>query len=273
MLQWLRDLVWFKTDLDMVWFASFWAFLILLSGLEVFFPAFEQAPERHNRWPANVGLGLMNMTLAPLAPVSEVWAAEWAHTQGVGLLNQFSGSWWINVVATLAIRSLAGYALHVWMHKIPIMWRVHRVHHLDTHIDVSTSLRSHPGELVATLLITVPVAIAFGLITWVLIAYEIIDGLWSVFTHANLRLPETLDSSVRWLFVTPNMHSLHHSSNRLETDSNYGSVFTIWDRLFGTYRQRPLAAFNEGFQIGLKEIRDQRAADLWWQLRSPTHRI
>ena len=263
--------------MDMIWFAAFWGLLILLSGLELSMPAFEQPPDRLDRWPTNFSLGLMNMTLAPLAPVSAVWGAEWAHNQGVGILNQFSGNqfsgaWWAAVVATLAIRSLAGYAFHVLMHKIPLLWRVHRVHHFDTHLDVSTSLRSHPVEVVAMLIIMLPVAIAFGLTPWVLIAYEIVDGLSGVLSHANLRLPQTLDRSVRWLFVTPNMHSLHHSSDRLETDSNYGTTFTIWDRLFGTYRQAPLAGY-EAFQIGLKEIRDERAWNLWWQIKSPALRI
>jgi sterol desaturase/sphingolipid hydroxylase (fatty acid hydroxylase superfamily) len=277
-MQWFQGLVvWFKTDGDMIWFASFWGLLILLSGLEVLIPAFEQPPERLDRWPTNFSLGLVNMTVAPLAPVSAVWAAEWAHSHGSGVLNQFSGNefssaWWLAVVATLAIRSLAGYAFHVLMHKIPVLWRVHRVHHFDTHLDVSTTLRSHPVEFVAMLVIMLPVTIAFGLTTWVLAAYEIIDGLSGVLSHANLRLPPTLDWSVRWLFVTPNMHSLHHSSDRLETDSNYGTTFTIWDRLFGTYRQAPLAGY-EAFEIGLKEIRDERAWNLWWQIKSPALRI
>jgi sterol desaturase/sphingolipid hydroxylase (fatty acid hydroxylase superfamily) len=271
-LQWLQDLgAWFKTG-EGIWFVSFWGLLILLSGLEVLIPAFEQPAARHDRWPTNFALGLVNMTLAPLAPVSEVWGAEWAHSQGVGVLNQFSGAFWIAVVATLAMRSLAGYTIHVLMHKMPLLWRMHRVHHFDTHLDASTSLRSHPAEFVAMLIILVPVAIAFGLTTWALIAYEIMDGLLGVFSHANLRLPQTVDRSVRWLFVTPNMHSLHHSSFRLETDSNYGSVFTLWDRLFGTYRQGPIAGY-EAFQIGLKEIRDERAWNLWWQIKSPALRI
>jgi sterol desaturase/sphingolipid hydroxylase (fatty acid hydroxylase superfamily) len=270
-LQWIQDIS-FKTDLDMIWFGSFWGLLVLLSGLEVFFPAFEHAPKRHDRWPTNFGLGLVNMTLAPLAPISAVWAAEWAHNHGLGVLNQFSGAWWIGIVVTLAVRSLAGYTLHVLMHKLPPLWRVHRVHHSDIHIDVSTSLRSHPGELVASLIIIVPVVILFGLTPWVLIAYEIADGLMAIFSHANLRMPQTLDRSVRWLFVTPNMHILHHSCDQLETDSNYGTVFTLWDRLFGTYRHQPLAS-DDAFQTGLQEIRDERAWNLWWQIKSPTLRI
>ena len=105
--------------------------------------------------------------------------------------------------------------------------------------------------LFRSLAIMVPVAISFGLATWVLIAYEIIEGLSGVVSHANVRLPETLDRLVRGMFVTPNMHSLHHSSDLLETDSNYGTVFTLWDRLFGTYRRGPLAGYD-AMQIGLK---------------------
>ncbi len=154
------------------------------------------------------------------------------------------------------------------MHKVPLFWRLHRVHHLDTHLDISTSLRSHPGELVTNLIIVVPGTIVFGLTPWVLIIYELADSTVSLFSHANLRMPQNWDRWLRWVLVTPNMHSLHHSSYQPETDSNYGTVFTFWDRLFGTYRHAPLGGYDK-LQIGLKEIRDQRASDLWWQLKSP----
>jgi sterol desaturase/sphingolipid hydroxylase (fatty acid hydroxylase superfamily) len=154
------------------------------------------------------------------------------------------------------------------MHKVPLLWRLHRVHHLDTHLDISTSLRSHPAEYVVNLVIIVPAAIVFGMTPWVLIIYELADTMVSVFSHANLRMPQGLDRWLRWVLVTPNMHSLHHSSYQPETDSNYGSVFTFWDRLFRTYRHAPARSYDE-LQIGLTEIRDQRAWDLWWQLKSP----
>jgi sterol desaturase/sphingolipid hydroxylase (fatty acid hydroxylase superfamily) len=262
----------FKSNSDMIAFFAFWGSLTILGALEVLIPAFQQAPERLERWPTNLTLGVVNSMIQPLAPVSAVWGAAWAYSQGIGLLNYVAHPWWIAVVVTLAVRSFAGYLDHVLMHKVPLFWRLHRVHHLDTHLDISTSLRSHPAELATNLFTIFPAAIAFGLTPWVLIVYELTDSIISVFSHANLRIPEFLDQRLRWVVVTPNMHCLHHSSYRPETDSNYGTVFTIWDRLFGTYRAMPINGYD-GLQIGLIEIRDQRTRDLWWQLKSPAIRI
>jgi len=263
-----NSVTWFKSDSDVIWFAAFWGGLAILGALEVMVPAFQRAPERLHRWPTNFSLGVINSIVMPLAPVSAVWGADWAYTHGIGFLNQIAHAWWIAVAVTLAVRSLAGYLVHVLMHKVPLLWRLHRVHHLDTHLDISTSLRSHPAEYVVNLVIIVPAAIVFGITPWVLIIYELADTMVSVFSHANLRVPEGLDRWLRSVFVTPNMHCLHHSSYQPETDSNYGTIFVFWDRLFGTYRYGPTRSYDE-MQIGLTEIRDQRAWNLWWQLKSP----
>ena len=268
MMHLLENVTWFKSDADVIWFAVFWGSLAILGALEVLIPAFQHSPERLDRWPTNFSLGVINSILLPLAPVSAVWGADWAYTRGVGFLNQIAHPWWIAVAVTLAVRSLAGYLDHVLMHKVPLLWRLHRVHHLDTHLDISTSLRSHPAEYVINLLIIVPAAIVFGMPPSVLVIYELADTMVSVFSHANLRMPEGLDRWLRSILVTPNMHSLHHSSYQPETDSNYGTVFTFWDRLFGTYRYGPARSYDE-LQIGLTEIRDQRAWNLLWQLKSP----
>jgi|NitcycUWRROWE17A_1032939.scaffolds.fasta_scaffold00166_3 sterol desaturase/sphingolipid hydroxylase (fatty acid hydroxylase superfamily) len=258
--------LWF--DADMLWFFAYWGLLALLAGLEALIPAFRQPPQWNKRWPTNLGLGIVNMMLAPLAPVSAVWGAQWAHSQGFGLLNVAGAPLWIAVIATFAIRSLASYSFHILMHKVPLLWRMHRVHHFDTHLDVSTGLRSHPLEFAGLLLTMVPLAILFGLDPWALAAYEIVESIANLLIHANLRLPEPLDRALRWLLVTPNMHCLHHSSHRPETDSNYSQVFSLWDRLFGTYSAAPRAGYD-AMQIGLAEIRDERTADLWWQIKSP----
>jgi sterol desaturase/sphingolipid hydroxylase (fatty acid hydroxylase superfamily) len=272
-LQFLQGVVTsFKSDSALIWFFAFWSVLAILGALEALIPGFHQAPERRHRWPTNFSLGFVNATLVPLAPVSAVGVAGWAYAHSVGLLNQIATPWWIAMMCTLAVRSFAGYAVHLLMHKAPLLWRVHRVHHFDTHLDISTSLRSHPAEYVISLLIIAPIAVALGLTASVLVLYELADLMVSMFSHANVRMPERLDRRLRWVLVTPNMHSIHHSAYRPETDSNYGTVFTIWDRLFGTYCETPLCGYD-GLQIGLIEIRDQRTRDLWWQLKSPAIRI
>jgi sterol desaturase/sphingolipid hydroxylase (fatty acid hydroxylase superfamily) len=255
-------------DPQTLWFLAFWGLLAAFAWLESAVPAFQAPPNRNRRWPTNFGLAIINVVLVTLVPLSAVIAAQWAKENGIGLLNMAGGSWWIALAATVVIRSLAGYALHVLLHKVRLLWPMHRVHHSDTHLDVSTTIRTHPLELVFQFLTLVPLAVAFGLNPWALIAYEVIDGFVSLASHANVRLPDRLDRVLRWLFVTPNMHCLHHSSYQPETDSNYGQVFSVWDRLFGTYSAAPRDGYD-AMQIGLNEIGDERAADFVWQLKSP----
>jgi sterol desaturase/sphingolipid hydroxylase (fatty acid hydroxylase superfamily) len=246
----------------------YWLVLALFAGLEFFAPQF-QVSHRGHRWPTNFGLGLINLALLPLAPISAFWASEWAQHNGIGLLNLLGSSWWLlAAVTTIAIQSFVSYATHVLFHRAPWLWRVHRVHHFDDVVDVSTGLRNHPVELVPALLINVSVAIVFGLLPWALIAYGTADALFALYSHANIRFPTRVDRALRLVLVTPRIHAVHHSAHKPETDSNYGGVFTVWDRLFGTYCDLR-ADCPEKMQFGLAELQDKRASDLWWQLKSP----
>ena len=250
------------------WFMAYCVVLAFLAGFEMFFPAFNGPPQRHQRWPTNIGIGLFNIGLATVVPVTAVIGAKWAQDNGFGLLNIFAVPSWVAVIATFAISTLVSYLFHVSMHKVHLFWRMHRVHHSDTHLDISTSLRNHPLELVAMLFVVVLSAIFFGLNPVALAVVQAIESITNAISHANLRLPERIDRPLRWVFVTPNMHCLHHSSYQPETDSNYGQVFSIWDRLFGTYSAVPRSGYD-AMQIGLKEIRDERASDIMWQIKSP----
>src|SRR6476661_1562934 len=244
--------------------AFYWSVVAFLAGLEFFLPR-HQNPNRSQRWPANFGLGFINMALAPLAPISGFLAALWAQRNGVGVLNILDASWWpLALIATIAIQSLSGYLTHVLFHKSPWLWRIHRVHHFDTVLDVSTGLRHHPIELLLTLLIDSLVAIVFGLMPLALVIYGTTDAIFAVFSHANVRFTGKADRLLRFFFVTPPIHAVHHSVNRSETDSNYGNVLTIWDRLFKTYCEKP-ADTPDTIKFGLSELQDNRASDLWWQ--------
>jgi sterol desaturase/sphingolipid hydroxylase (fatty acid hydroxylase superfamily) len=266
MWQWATT--WLALEAEWLRFCAFWSFFALLGVLEALFPAMPHSAERSQRWPTNLGLGLVNMAIVPLAPVTTIAATEWAHTARVGLFNVVEAPWWMAALATLSMCSLASYGVHLLMHKVPLLWKVHRVHHLDTHLDVSTTLRSHPLEIAVKILVLVPISIVFGLTPVVVIAYQMIEGLVDAFSHANVELPHQLDRSLRWLLITPNMHSIHHSSYQPETDSNYGQVFSVWDRLFGTYTAEANTSRRHR-EVGLREIRDQRTASFWWQLKSP----
>jgi sterol desaturase/sphingolipid hydroxylase (fatty acid hydroxylase superfamily) len=251
-----------------LWLLSYIIAMLVLAWWENRTPAFRTPAKRERRWPTNLSIGLINVVLATLVPVSAVLAAGWAESNAYGLLNAVTLPWFAVFAATVLIRSLAGYLFHVLMHKVPLFWRLHRVHHSDTHLDVSTAIRSHPLEYVALLLFMVPITLAFGLNPVVLAAYEIVEVAINLSGHANLRIPERADRAIRLLFVTPNMHCVHHSSWHRETDSNYGNVLSIWDRLFRTYRAAPRNGY-EGLQIGLNEIREDCASNLVWQLKSP----
>jgi sterol desaturase/sphingolipid hydroxylase (fatty acid hydroxylase superfamily) len=267
--EWLQAYAaWFESATNMAWFIGFWLFVGFLFVLETLVPAFQRQAERSCRWPTNFGFGLVNAGLAAIVPLSTISAAVWANRTGIGLLNQVAIPLWVSMGCTLVVYSITNYLIHLMEHKTPWLWRIHRVHHLDTHLDLSTSQRHHPLELMVNVLILVAVTIVFGLTSSLLIIYEATDAALNFFSHANIRLPGRLDRIVRWVFVTPNMHSLHHSSHQPETDSNYGTVFTVWDRLFGTYRAEPVWGYGK-LQIGLKEIRDDRAWNFWWQMKSP----
>lgn len=262
---------WLQPDWHTVWLIVFWSTLAIFAWIETRSPAAQGQAPRERRWPTNFSLGLINMILVPLAPVSGLIGAQWAQANGWGLLNLVELPLWLVFVTTLLLRSFAGYVFHFIMHKVQMLWRLHRVHHSDDYLDISTTLRSHPIELAALLLTLAPLAILLGLDPWALIAYEVAEGAFSAFSHANFRLPERLDRPLRYVFVTPNMHRIHHSAYQPETDSNYGQVFSFWDRLFGTYSEAPRAGYAR-MQIGLDEIRGERAADFWLQVKSPALR-
>lgn len=252
------------SEIGTAWMIGFWAILILFAGIEYFMPAYGDT-YRKARWPTNLLLGVFNVWFVTLMPITALIAAVWAQSAGFGVLNVTIGQGWIAFFATILIRSLAGYGFHRATHKIPFLWRMHRVHHSDTHLDVTTSVRVHPAEM--TLLIVAMTFIAGfgGLSPYGLIAYEIAESVNTLFTHTQYRLPVWLDRALRTVFVTPNMHALHHSSHQPETDSNYGGVFSFWDRLFGSYTTEPRGVLK----YGLDEFPRERAASLWWQVKMP----
>jgi sterol desaturase/sphingolipid hydroxylase (fatty acid hydroxylase superfamily) len=262
MLEWLR------ANGENLGLVAYLLCLALFAVIEWKLPAFRADARRQDRWPTNFGLGIFNFGLAMVVPVTAILAAQWAKSNGVGLLNVWHAPFWVAAPVTLLLSSLAGYLFHVTEHKVRTLWRFHRVHHCDTHLDISTSLRHHPLELLALFCVTVPWAVVFGLDPWMFAAYDLAETLSNIFVHANLRLPERIDRRLRWIFVTPNMHCLHHTAWQPHTDSNYGQVFSFWDRLFGTYSAAPRAGYD-AIQIGLKEIGAEQAADIVWQMKLP----
>ena len=250
------------------WFFAFWGAIVLFGAIEFLFPQFPEAADRARRWPTNFGLGILNGLIVSAVPVASVGAAQWAAAHDLGLLNWMGASWWLALPCTLLVKSLAQYAFHRFCHAQPLFWRLHRVHHCDVHLDVSSALRTHPLEMIASSAFVIPVAVLFGLSPVVLAAYETVEVFVNMLTHANLRIPSAIERPARWLLVTPGLHRLHHSAVQAETDSNYGNVFSFWDRLFGTYRGEASAPAAT-FRFGLDDVDRERAGDLAWQLKLP----
>ena len=245
---------------------AFMLLLVSLAAAELLMPARQGAQESVGRLPTNFGFGLINAGLATLLPLSAVIAAEWARGEGIGLFNIVAVPTAIAIAATVLLRSLLAYLLHRLFHASPLLWRIHRVHHCDTALDISTGFRSHPLELVLVAASASAAAILLGLSPEALLAYELAAIALVLATHANWRLPERLDRALRWLLVTPAMHHVHHSAHQPETDSNYGEVFSVWDRLLGTY-SRPEGC--HAIRLGLGDRYDAEAGKLAAQLLLP----
>lgn len=208
------------------------------------------------RWSNNLALVIIDTLLArAVLPVAAVGTAVLAAEADWGLFNQLDlrAAW--SVPLTLLALDFAVWAQHILFHRVPVLWRLHRVHHADIEIDASTGLRFHPLEIILSMLIKIAVVLALGAPAIAVLAFEVLLNATSLFNHSNLRLAPPLDGWLRSLVVTPDMHRVHHSWNPEETDSNFGFNLSVWDRLFGTYRAQPRDG-HQKMTIGLHEFRD-----------------
>src|SRR5262245_48978193 len=228
--------------------------------------------DRAIRWPTNFFLTAINIVAMGALPVSFVSAALWTQANGWGLLNLVRVPPVAFVAATLAVRGFISFSTHYLMHMVPLLWRVHRVHHLDTELDVSTTVRFHPLEFVIQSIPGVLIVVAFGLAPWVLMVYELFDVVITLWTHSNVRLPARVDRVLRYMIVTPDLHRVHHSTWKPGTNSNFGAVFPLWDLVFGTFRIDPRDG-HEGMRLGLDDVRGRDAQRPVWLLTSIFSRL
>src|SRR4051812_21753212 len=211
---------------------------------------------RAGRWPSNLGVLVLDALLVRLLmPAAAVGMAVIAAQRGWGLLNITPWPAWLEALVGFLALDLAIYAQHVAFHKVPLLWRLHRMHHADLDIDVSTGVRFHPIEIILSMLIKIAIVVLMGVPAVAVIAFEVVLNATSMFNHSNAAMPLWLDRVVRLAVVTPDMHRVHHSIARHETDSNFGFNLPWWDRLFGTYRAQPDAG-HDGMTIGLPIFRD-----------------
>lgn len=220
---------------------------------------FRQRKLQHKqRWPANISIVVIDTLLVRLLiPAGAVGAALWADNQGFGILNEFATPEWLAVVIAVLVLDLAIYWQHRIFHQVPWLWRIHRVHHVDLDLDVTTGFRFHPVEILLSMLIKIAIVLALGAPALAVILFEIILNGTSLFNHSNVQLPRVLEKPLRYLLVTPGMHRIHHSQRVPETNSNYGFNLSCWDRLFRSYTQVSKDG-EHGIQIGIKEFQDAR---------------
>ncbi len=250
--------------------ACFVGVFAAMSAWEQLAPRRQLAIKRPWRWASNLGLVFLNSLLLRLvAPLGAVGVALAAERLGWGLFNAVKVPLWLAVVVSIVLLDFAIYLQHVMFHAVPLFWRLHMVHHADLDIDVTTGVRFHAIEILLSFGIKTAVILLLGPPAVAVMIFEILLNATSMFNHSNVRMPLRLDGALRWLVVTPDMHRVHHSWHRQETNSNFGFNLPWWDRLCGTYRDQPSDGHDQ-MTIGLHEIRDERRATrLFWMLCLP----
>lgn len=245
----------------------------MMAVMELVWPRRKLHHSKRRRWITNLSIGgidslivrLMALFVIPLAAVS---AAVWAESRGWGLFNWTRWPLWLEMLIAVVVLDLAIYGQHVASHKIPMLWRLHRVHHTDVDFDVSTAIRFHPVEIALSMLWKIVVVLALGASAVAVVLFEVILNGCAMFNHSNVHLPARLDALVRGFIVTPDMHRVHHSIHRREHDTNYGFSLSLWDRLFATYTAQPEDG-HTGMTIGLRRFQSEEPTGLLWSLTLP----
>ncbi len=234
----------------------FLGILAVLALAETLAPRRRRQLPRRARWFSNLGIVFVDTLVLRLAfPLLAVGVALVAAERGWGLLNALSAPWWAAWPVSILLLDLAVYLQHVMFHALPALWRLHRMHHADLDFDVTTGLRFHPLEILISMVWKMAVIAALGAPAGAVLVFEVLLNATSMFNHSNLAIPGGLDRVLRWFVVTPDMHRVHHSIHRDETNSNFGFNLPWWDRLLGTYRAQPRDG-HDGMIIGIGQFRD-----------------
>ena len=231
---------------------------IIMALYEVIAPKRELSDSKLVRWGNNLGLTFFNtFVLRVLFPTAAVGMALFAQEQGWGLFNYFPIVFAIAVVVSVIVMDFFIYLQHVMVHAIPLLWRLHRVHHADLDYDVTTGARFHTLEIILSMGIKFAVILLLGPPVIAVIIFEVLLNATAMFNHSNVRIPEAIDKVLRLLVVTPDMHRVHHSIEDDEANSNFGFSLPWWDRIFGTYRAQPRGG-HTGMTIGIRSYRDSK---------------
>lgn len=248
----------------------FFGVFVLMAAWEWLAPRRILRASKALRWRSNLLLTALNsIVVRILFPLAGTGMAIYAEKIGWGLFNYFELSPVITIAVSVILLDMLIYWQHVAFHYVPVLWRLHRVHHADLDIDVTTGARFHTLEIVASMLLKFAAILLLGAPAIAVLIFEVLLNATAMFNHSNVWLPSGLDRIIRLLIVTPDMHRVHHSVILAETNSNYGFNLAIWDRLFGSYRNQPQAGHAD-MEIGLPEWRDPRiCVRLTGMLRMP----
>jgi sterol desaturase/sphingolipid hydroxylase (fatty acid hydroxylase superfamily) len=249
--------------------AAFASVFLVMALMEILAPRRTQTISRLVRWPSNLAVVALDTVLVRLLyPIGAVALAMLAEAKGIGLLNAYAVPAWIAIPLAVIVLDFAIYLQHVLFHAVPVLWRLHRMHHADLEFDVTTGARFHPIEILMSMALKLAIVAALGAPAAAVLIFEVLLNATAMFNHSNVRIPAALDSALRWLLVTPDMHRIHHSVVVGETNSNFGFNLTWWDRMLGTYREQP-AAGHEAMTIGIEQFRDPAEQRLDRMLTQP----
>jgi len=243
--------------------------LALFMTLEKYLPYFEHGPGRgRQRW-RNIGMIAIAFVVNALVGGFIALPVAWSEAGNFGLLHRLLGQSAPAIVLGMFLIDLNNYILHVVMHKVPALWRIHRVHHADTELDATSGLRLHPFELLLQMGTQVLFLPLLGVSMASYIIYFVLSLPWFLLNHSNMKFPAWFERYGSLLMSTPDWHRVHHSSYQPETDSHYGCLFSLWDRLFGTAGKADV----EHLRFGLNKFRDPEEQTIWQLLRMPFRKL
>jgi sterol desaturase/sphingolipid hydroxylase (fatty acid hydroxylase superfamily) len=249
--------------------------LIIIAGmtlfmtLEVWIPYFKHSAGRTRQRRSNVGMIAIGFIISAVSAGMFALPQIWSEANNFGLLHRLLGQSVPAIVIGIFCIDLLSYALHVTFHSVPMMWRFHRVHHADFELDASSGIRLHPFELIILLSQQPTILALLGIPVASSVLYGALALPWFLLNHSNIKFPAWFESWGSLLMSTPNWHRVHHSSYQPETDSHYGCLFSIWDRLFGTDRKAEV----ETIRFGLDRFRDAGEQTVWQLLKMPFMRL
>jgi len=260
---------WLLTSEGPIRLAVFAGVLLAVAAAERLWPRRRPSQPRPARWFANFAVvAIDTAVLRLLFPLLAVGVAMLAQENGWGLFNLLDLPFWLEVLLAVLVLDCLIYWQHRLFHTVPLLWRLHQMHHADLDFDVSTALRFHPLEIVLSMLIKIAAVALLGAAPLAVLVFEILLNALAMFNHGNVRLPLALDRRLRRVLVTPDFHRVHHSVRPEETNSNYGFNLAWWDYLFASYRPQPRDG-HEAMSIGLSAYRGPVCSNLAWMLLLP----